>query len=186
MKPLFTFLTFFTLFTFLLSFTFCKNSVPPQTNLVTLDILPALTNYKEFRLSQLVDSIEYVKLETRPEFIFLIGDEKERFHLVYNTATKETFRLPKLGECRKEGGYPYGIINDLDGTDPVWFWANVNVRNNQISNLLQIVDLKEKIKTDCFIKSDLKTGKYRDQLRKLVEESEENDNPAVRILWLGK
>lgn len=85
MKPIFTFLTFltfFTLFTLSLLFTSCKNSVPPQTNLVTLDILPALTNYKEFRLSQLVDSIEYVKLETRPEFIFLIGDEKERFHLV--------------------------------------------------------------------------------------------------------
>jgi hypothetical protein len=120
------------------------------------------------------------------DFLLLIGTNQERFHVIYNSFTNETFRLPKIKECRAENDYSYGIVNDLDGTGPVWFWGGSNVRNNQVSNLFQIVDLKEKIKTDCFIKSDLKTNRYRDQLKKMVGESSENDNPIIRIMHLGK
>jgi len=119
-------------------------------------------------------------------FLFFIGTDKDRFHLVYNTFTKELFRLPKFKKCRIEGGYPYGIINDLDGTGPVWFWGGSYIRNNQFSNLLQVIDLKEKIKTDCFLKADLKTNQYRDRLKKMVEVSSENDNPIIRIMHLDK
>ena len=118
------------------------------------------------------------------DFLLLIGTNQERFHVIYNSFTKETFRLPKIRECRAENDYFYGIINDLDGTDPVWFWGGTNVRSNQVSNLFQIVNLKEKIKTDCFLKADLRTDQYRDQLRKMVEESSENDNPIIRIMHL--
>jgi len=119
-----------------------------------------------------------------PGFLFLIGGDPDRFHMVYNRATKETFRLAKLSGCLINNRYEYGLINDLDGTDPVWFWEGSAVRGNQICNLLQIVNLQEKIKTDCFTKSDLKTKQYRDELQKLVETSSENDNPIIRILHL--
>lgn len=117
-------------------------------------------------------------------FIFLIGDNPDRFHLVYNRTTKETFRLPELKDCKLDGHYDYGIINDLDGTGPVWFWRGAAIRNNQFNNLLQIVDLKETIKSDCFLRADLKTGAFRERLKKMLEESSENDNPIIRIMHL--
>lgn len=118
-----------------------------------------------------------------PQFLFFIGDYKERFHLIYNSTRTEVFRLPKVKKCLGEDDYSYGIVNDLDGTGPFWFWSG-NIRNNTTSNQFQIVDLKELIKTDCFTKADLKTNWYRDQLKKLVEESSENDNPILRIMHL--
>jgi hypothetical protein len=119
-------------------------------------------------------------------YVLLIGNDKnERFHLIHNLLTHETFRLPKISDCKLSSGYDYGIINDLDGTDPVWFFGNGDIRNQAVSQVMQIVSLKELIQTDCFIKAELKTTKYRDQLRKLVEESSENDNPVIRILHLN-
>ena len=120
------------------------------------------------------------------KFLFFIGTDKERFHLVYNPLTKETFSLPEIRECKLQDSYNYGIINDLDGTDPVWFWGGSYLRNNRFSNFFQVIDLKEKIKTDCFNKADLKTTQYRDQLRKLVEASSENDNPILRVMHLRR
>ncbi|MFA5816299.1 MAG: 6-bladed beta-propeller [Bacteroidales bacterium] len=135
---------------------------------------------------QVIDAVSRVALACfTPQFLFLLGNDKERFHLVYNSATKETFRLPEIKECRGDNDYSYGIVNDLDGTGPFWFW-NGNIRNSITSNQFQIVDLKELIKTDCFTKADLKTNQYRDQLKKLVEESSENDNPIIRIMHLRK
>lgn len=132
------------------------------------------------------DAISNVALSCfTPQFLFLIGNDKERFHMVYNSVTKETFSLPKINECRGEDDYSYGIINDLDGTAPFWFWSG-NIRNNTTSNQFQIVDLKELIKTDCFTKADLKTDRYRNHLKKLVDESSENDNPIIRIMHLRK
>ena len=120
------------------------------------------------------------------KFLFVTGTLKGRSHLVFDIASKTTFRLPELKECRGENDYPFGIINDLGGTGPVWFWYDADIRYNAIFDQLQMVDLKELIQTDCFNKAELKTEKYRDQLRKLVEESSENDNPVIRILHLKK
>ena len=120
------------------------------------------------------------------KFLFYIGTNKERFHLVYNPSTKELFSFPKIAQCRGENDYAFGIINDLDGTEPVWFWGGSYLRDSRFANLLQVMDLKEMIKTDCFNKADLKTNQYRDQLRKMVEESSENDNPIIRVMHLKR
>ncbi|MFA6126722.1 MAG: 6-bladed beta-propeller [Bacteroidales bacterium] len=118
------------------------------------------------------------------QFVFMIGSRPERFHLVYNTSTKEIFRLSKIKDCKYHGNYDYGIINDLDGTDPVWFWGGSYARDNRFTNLLQVFDLKEKIKTGCFTQAELKINRYRDELKKLVATATENDNPIIRIMHL--
>jgi hypothetical protein len=41
-----------------------------KTSLTTIDILDGLKTEKEFRLSEIVDDVEYVKLETTPDCIF--------------------------------------------------------------------------------------------------------------------
>ena len=133
------------------------------------------------------DAVSHIGLSClSPQFLFFIGTDKERFHLVYNSDTKKIFALPRIKQCKGENDYAFGMINDLDGIGPVWFWGGSYIRNNQFSNLLQVVDLKEMIKTDCFIQAELKTNEYRDHLKKIVEESSENDNPIIRIMHLRK
>jgi hypothetical protein len=119
-----------------------------------------------------------------PPFTFLIGNNRDRFHMVHNSLTGEAYALPKLTKCKFSDTYEYGIINDMDGSKPLWFFGNGTIREQAITNLMQMVDLKELIQTDCFNQAALKTEKYRDQLRKLVEESSEMDNPIIRIMHL--
>jgi hypothetical protein len=134
---------------------------------------------------QEIDALSHVNLAGfTPRFLFFIGDDKERFHMVYDVAGNTTYRLPQLKKCLGRNDYAFGIINDLDGTGPYWFWSESEIRSNVLSSQLQIYDLKEKIQADCFTKADLKTNKYRDQLKKLAEESSENDNPVIRIMHL--
>ncbi len=131
-----------------------------------------------------IDAYSSVSLSCAiPGYLFLIGGNPERFHLVLDIGRNELFRLEAVTRCTGENEYKFGLINDLDGTKPFWFWGG-NIRNKNTSNLLQIIDLKETIKTDCFLKADLKTNQYRDQLKKLVDESTENDNPIIRIMRL--
>ena len=48
-----------------LPLTSCKHK--QETGLATIDVIAGLKQEKEFRLSELVDSIEYIKLETSKE-----------------------------------------------------------------------------------------------------------------------
>ena len=59
-----------------------------------------------------------------------------------------------------------------------------DIRNNSMVNLLQIVDLKEEIESDCFITAKVITEDYRKELQRMVENSEFDDNPIIRILHL--
>ena len=76
----------------------------------------------------------------------------------------------------------YGPENDLDGFD---FSFNQGKFNDQIwCSDLQIPDLKaffDSVKPDQL---KLKTRKYFDELRRLTEGSDVNDNPIVRIIYL--
>jgi len=60
--------TFSFLIAFLLIFSSCSKT--PKTDLITIDILDGLKNEKEFRLSEIVDDVEYIKLETTPDCLF--------------------------------------------------------------------------------------------------------------------
>lgn len=56
------------MFCSLLILTSCHQET--KTSLTTIDILEGLKTEKEFRLSEIVDGVEYVKLETSPECLF--------------------------------------------------------------------------------------------------------------------
>ena len=163
--------------------------INPELNVQPLFILDIGANTARYICMSKVeinsyDHVAYSCLTGK--YLLLVGNHSERFHLVYNLESREAFALSKLKECRGENDYPYGIINDLGGTGPYWFWYNAHIRHNTISDLLQMPDLKELVKSDCFLQADLKTNQYRDRLMKMVEKSLENDNPIIRIIHLRK
>lgn len=126
MKPIFTFLTFLTLFTLSLIFPSCHTRKTPQTGPVTLDIISALKNEKELRLSELVDSIEYIKLETRPEclisnatrvigekFIILLNHQPAQV-LLFDRSGRFIRPVGRVGKGPGEYSHPNQIDLSLD------------------------------------------------------------------------
>ena len=100
MKPILTLLSFLAFLTLSLVFNSCQKANKPQAGLVTLDIIPALKNEKEFRLSELVDSIEYVKLETRPECLISNGPNVigKKYILVLNGRPSQVLLFDRTGK----------------------------------------------------------------------------------------
>lgn len=54
----------------LLGFTSCSNNSDPRDEIITIDLLDIPKEEKELKLSEFVESVEYVKLETLSESIF--------------------------------------------------------------------------------------------------------------------
>ena len=119
-----------------------------------------------------------------PYHLLMIGNYKERFHQVFDKKTGVLFTLPKINDCRIKRTYPYGIINDIDGLKPFWAFTGMYIRDNSFMEMHHIIDLKEYFKTECFQNAELVIPHYRDKLSNLIEQSDINDNPIIRILHL--
>ncbi|MCX6225435.1 MAG: 6-bladed beta-propeller [Bacteroidia bacterium] len=92
------------MFLSLLLFTACRHQ--KKTDLITIDILDGLKTEKEFRLSEIVDGVEYVKLETTPECLFseaayMIG---KNYILVTQDNPKQIFLFTRSGKYIRKIG----------------------------------------------------------------------------------
>lgn len=151
--------------------------------LVTFDIGEnTWPSYKIRMENDIYDNVG--RIHSFPNHLLIIGSYKKRFHQIYDKNRGELYTLPEISDCPRENGYSYGVLNDLDGLQPYWPFSETYIRNNSIVTMHQMIDLKDRIETDCFNESELVSDKYRDQLRKLVVNSEVDDNPIIRVLHL--
>ena len=104
-------------------------------------------------------------------------------YLVYNKTSGESFFLddhPDLyyGEERSSS-MP---INNLDGLSSPYF---LNFSREGIhADDLEIITAKPFIESDDFDPSKLSTDKYYKKVKKLLDESDIEDNPIIRICYL--
>ncbi|MFA5817241.1 MAG: 6-bladed beta-propeller [Bacteroidales bacterium] len=116
-------------------------------------------------------------------YLFINSYSGEDYRVfIFNKRSGETFRMPVRQSLFDEKVKTYGPENDLEGID--FTFNGLRVNDKTWTSILQIVDLKaffESVKPDLL---KLKTRKYLDQLRKLTDASDLNDNPIVRIVHL--
>ena len=74
-------------------------------------------------------------------------------------------------------------INNLDGLDQTSEFI-YHIRNDITWDVLEIVNAKEYLESDDFDPSKLSTDKYYKKVKKLLEESDIEDNPIIRICFL--
>jgi len=131
-----------------------------------------------------LDNVDMV--DDLTDYLLLLGQVNgKRVHLAYHKTTGEFFALKKQSECLGTHSYSYGLVDDLTGMKPYWMWESADLRNNTLQELLNVIDLKDVIETDCFNNDErLIITKYRDALRVIVESSSEEDNPIIRIIHL--
>ncbi len=110
--------------------------------------------------------------------------------IALNQKTKECFYLQRyLGATGFEGGDSLplaGILNDVDPMGNLGTYGFSNIRNNRISDLFTIYEIKNQLKNKPKIKERLKTNKYFDELLNLSNSSSIDDNPVVRIIRCDK
>ena len=107
----------------------------------------------------------------------------KRHYLAYNKLNEDFFSIETPKQC--DGSDGHGLRDDLMGTGPYWKWDGADMKHNSFYDQLELVDLKELVKTECFNNDQgLKTTVYRDDLKKIVEGSSIEDNPIIRIIKL--
>ena len=102
--------------------------------------------------------------------------------LAHQEISGETLRMPVKPGLLDEKIKKYGPENDLDGID--FRFDGLRTGDQTWTSVLQLTDLKtffSSVKPDQL---KLKTRKYCEELRRLTEASEVNDNPIVRIMYL--
>ena len=119
-----------------------------------------------------------------PNHLLMIGSYNERFYQFYDKKNGHLFTIPELNNCYDKNKNFYGIINDMDGLKPIWKSSPYYVRNNSIADKLEVIDLKDWSKTECFTNAKLTTNIYRERIKKLAEQGDVDDNPIIRILHL--
>ncbi|MFA6126526.1 MAG: 6-bladed beta-propeller [Bacteroidales bacterium] len=124
----------------------------------------------------------YPKCETR-DYLFIYAGRGDNYGiLAHQKKTGETFRMPVKPSLLDEKIQTYGPENDLEGID--FSFNGLRISDKTWTSVLQISDCKaffESLEPDQL---NLITHKYFDELRRLTEASDMNDNPIVRILYL--
>lgn len=131
--------------------------------IITIDILDGLKTEKEFRLSEIVDGVEYVKLETKPECllsnaVFLVG--KNYIMVVQSHNPAQIFLFDRTGRyLRKIGGegkgpQEYTSLSSV-AMDPEETYILANDYQRDIllkydfqGNVIQSYNYKEKLEGD--------------------------------------
>ena len=118
------------------------------------------------------------------EYLLMTARVNGKMHyLAYNKANQDFFSIEKPKQC--DGSDGHGLKDDLMGTGPYWMWDGADLKHNSFYDQLDLVDLKELVKTDCFNNDQgFKTTVYRDDLKKIVDGSSIEDNPIIRIIKL--
>ena len=88
----------------LLLFSSCRHE--KKTDLITIDILEGLKTEKEFRLSEIVDDVEYVKLETTPECLLSEASYMivKNYILVTQDSPKQIYLFTRSGKYLRKIG----------------------------------------------------------------------------------
>lgn len=120
--------------------------------------------------------------ETRDYLFIELIWRKEYFSLVYEKATMELFSLPVTEDAGRSEKGPIDPTNDLDGLNSTF---NIFDRSGDywidVMQMAELEPLKDKNGREAGLVGKSKFGK---KLLKLAEESNENDNPVIRILYL--
>jgi hypothetical protein len=124
----------------------------------------------------------YPVSETRDYLFLNAGKGQDYAILAYRKKTGETFRMPVNESRLHEKTKAYGPENDLEGVD--FSFNGLKIKGNLWTSILQITDLKTFFETVNPDQLNLKTREYYDELRRLTESSNVNDNPIVRIIYL--
>ncbi|MBT3747564.1 MAG: 6-bladed beta-propeller [Bacteroidetes bacterium] len=127
-----------------------------------------------------------IGLQTIPGYMImnLTGAKNKWCNLVYDKKNQEFYSAINYSACPYTETSYLGIMNDIDGMHP--FTLLRSTYNNRWASLLQMVDLKTHLESKCWREQKLFTPEYREELMKIVEESDMDDNPIVRVVYLGK
>lgn len=125
-----------------------------------------------------------IGLSMTKEYMFMnlsAGKGKGRT-MVYKKSTKEFFALKPVTQCSYREGSTRGAINDLDGLQP--YTLTRSGYGNTWASMIQITDLDDYREKGCWEEQEVINPKYRNQLIKLLESSDIEDNPIIRIIYL--
>lgn len=125
----------------------------------------------------------YLTLDGRPRQLGAEGPVEELLRI--NTTTSEAYFIKKHPTILSDGmAWDSSMpINDLDGVgEPI----NITYgsKNGIATDMINIFDAKSQINSDSFDSSKLSTDIYYKQLMKLLDESDIDDNPIIRICYL--
>jgi hypothetical protein len=117
------------------------------------------------------------------DYLFFSAGRGDNYRImVFDKSSGETFQLPVRPSRQEEKTKIVGPENDLDGTD--FSFNGIRIDDREWISLLQISDLKAFIGSVGVDELHLRNRKYDDELRQLAEDSNQEDNPIVRILYL--
>lgn len=118
-------------------------------------------------------SHEYVFFSINPTAPTLYGINKNN---------GDTFYLPKDSHCLLPKAHVLGPTNNVDYINDVFYFS---IRQSDTWNsLFDIIDLEEMKEKGCIKASDLSTNPFLMKLNNLLKDSNEEDNPILRIIHL--
>lgn len=122
-------------------------------------------------------------------FIIIRGEIKDQSNygvntIVYNRSNGEAFLLKEHPHIvyGEEWGTSDSPINDLDGLRPAEIFYFY--KKDMCVQALQVADAKPYIESDDFDPTKLATDKYYNRIKKLLDVSDIEDNPIIRICYL--
>lgn len=122
--------------------------------------------------------------ETKRYLSFVVTYKNEMISMAYDKSKGELFSMPENIAQYYGGEQVLEPINDLDGYD--YPFSKTDIANNMRLSIHQMVDLKSLESDGFFNKQIVKDSPSGKRLSNLVEESQINDNPIIRILHMKK
>lgn len=144
----------------IISFSSCSNNSASSDEIISIDLLDIPKEEKELKLSEFVESVEYVKLETSAESMFgpsnyIIGKEYILVRQLYNPTQLFLFDrsgifLRKIGQEGKGPGEYISILHALFSPDEDYILVNDYQRKEFIEysisgQVLRTIKYEEKI-----------------------------------------
>ena len=130
-------------------------------------------------------NIDLFKLFETRDYLFIHAAWHNKYYpLIYNKLKQELFILPEREGAKRSDRRSIDPVNDLDGLNSKYYYFDWY--DNYWIDVLEVSELeplKDKNGREAGLVSKSKFGK---KLLKLAEESNENDNPVIRILYLKK
>lgn len=142
---------------------------------------PTINNKEKdnaIRVGSIIESPGYI-------FIPVWAPNGKTYRLVYDKKNNESFVLNKEYECTASGSEA-GIYNDLNGFSPVYPYKYQHQINAMVWPLHFDFRKSSQENIDCLKNASVLFPEKRDELVKLLEESKEEDNPALMIIHLKK
>jgi len=153
-------------------------SKEPKTDLITIDILEGFKTEKEFRLSEIADHVEYVKLETRPESLlpehanFLIG---KKYIIAYQRSEPSWIKL-----FDHQGHYLRNI--GQEGKGPLEYLSINALQSDPAETFLLVADMNDKLLKFDFQGNVVKQVNYQYSFQGSISEMAVKNSSEIFIL----